>query len=381
MNRRCLLSRAIVPIFCTAVLLACNPDSETPDSSPDLAARSNPDAVSFFLRRWKLADADAVGVSAFPLPVGSDPDGWTLMQQGYRAHAAAERRRKGNPAHPAEEHYEHDYDFSWDVFTMNVPLWQRLLGGFAGRPDLRYLEIGISEGRATFWMLENILTHPSARAIGIDPFLVEGQEALLRKNIARFGQPQKIELRKGFSRDVLPELAPESFDIIYIDGSHLADDVLLDAVYTWRLLRPGGWVIHDDYMWRPRLPGELRPKQAIDAFVSAHRNTADVVHRGDQLVLRKLDGQLPESCWNRDPCSRVGDYYYAWTSKQLVRLKTREPIALSENERRALEAILRARRFGAPAGRVLERDLAPIRRQSPDAVERISSLLGLVVSP
>ena len=95
MNRRCLLSRAIVPIFCSAVLLACNTDSETPDSSPDLAARSNPDAVSFFLRRWKLADADAVGVSAFPLPVGSDPDGWTLMQQGYRAHAAAARRRGG----------------------------------------------------------------------------------------------------------------------------------------------------------------------------------------------------------------------------------------------------------------------------------------------
>ena len=157
--------------------------------------------------------------------------------------------------------------------------------------------------------------------------------------------------------------------------------MLQDAVYSWRLLRPGGLIIHDDYMWRQRLPAELRPRQAIDAVVSANRNSVEVVHRGDQIVLRKLAGELPDFCWNRDPCSRIHDHYYAWTRKKLYRLGHPEAIALSDVERRTLEALLRARRFGAPARRVLERDITMLRSESPDAVERLTRQLGLDVSP
>ena len=39
------------------------------------------------------------------------------------------------------------------------------------------------------------------------------------------------------------------FDLVYIDGSHSAKDVLLDSLLAWRLLRPGGAMIWDDYEW------------------------------------------------------------------------------------------------------------------------------------
>ena len=39
------------------------------------------------------------------------------------------------------------------------------------------------------------------------------------------------------------------FDLIYIDGSHSAKDVLLDSLLAWRLLRPGGAMVWDDYEW------------------------------------------------------------------------------------------------------------------------------------
>ena len=34
-----------------------------------------------------------------------------------------------------------------------------------------------------------------------------------------------------------------------MDGSHHARDVLQDAVLAWGLLRPGGYMIFDDYEW------------------------------------------------------------------------------------------------------------------------------------
>ena len=36
---------------------------------------------------------------------------------------------------------------------------------------------------------------------------------------------------------------------VYVDGSHHARDVLQDAVLAWGLLRPGGYMIFDDYGW------------------------------------------------------------------------------------------------------------------------------------
>ena len=106
------------------------------------------------------------------------------------------------------------------TLSRSTTLTGQLLAPFEGKPNLNYLEIGTSEGRATFWMLENILTHPSCRATGIDPFLVEGHEQRFRENLATFGQPEKVRVIKGFSQDVLPTLAPASYDIIYIDASY-----------------------------------------------------------------------------------------------------------------------------------------------------------------
>jgi len=38
-----------------------------------------------------------------------------------------------------------------------------------------------------------------------------------------------------------------NYDIVYIDGSHVANDVLQDAVLVWQLVKVGGFMIFDDY--------------------------------------------------------------------------------------------------------------------------------------
>lgn len=51
---------------------------------------------------------------------------------------------------------------------------------------------------------------------------------------------------RGQSEDVLPDLDPDSFDVIYIDGSHYYDDVLLDIEYSKKILANDGVICGDD---------------------------------------------------------------------------------------------------------------------------------------
>jgi predicted O-methyltransferase YrrM len=331
-------------------------------------------AVAYWLKKWGSAPHD--GPMYLRLPAGVDTRGWVPMNRGYWAYLAAQKGFN----RPASDNYEKDYEFSWDVFTWNIPLWRSILEGFAGKPDLRYLEIGVSEGRAILWMLENVLTHPTSRATAVDPFMVEGHEERLRENLNKSPRPDAVQVIVGFSQQVLPGLEPESYDIIYIDGSHLAGDVLFDAVYTWRLLRAGGVVIHDDYMWYHDKPPDIRPLVAVDAFITGMRNTAEVLHRGRQLVLRKRPLDLPDFCWNRDPCLRVGNYLYAWNSDRLLQVGTDAEIQLSVTETTVLKEILLNRRIGAEAELLLEEDVTAIRSRFPQEFERLSALLELRIS-
>jgi predicted O-methyltransferase YrrM len=332
------------------------------------------DAVTFWMGLWR--DVHHEDPMYLRLPAGVDTRGWEPMHEGL---LDSLQRQEGHNR-PTEDDYENDYEFTWDAFTLNIPLWRLLLEPFAGRPNLRYLEIGVAEGRSLLWVLDWALTHPTSRATGIDPFMAAGHEERLRENLEKSSGPEKVELIKGFSRDVLPELEPESYDIIYIDGSHLADDVLLDAVYTWRLLRKGGLVIHDDYMQKFDQPPETHPVVAIDAFVTAMRNTVEVLHRGHQLVLRKLPLEVPGLCWNRNPCVRIGNYFYAWETRRLLEVGTQKEILLSEGEQAVLQEILRSRRIGAEAELVLEEDIAALRARSPEEFARLAKLLDLKVT-
>jgi SAM-dependent methyltransferase len=51
-------------------------------------------------------------------------------------------------------------------------------------------------------------------------------------------------------------------DIIYIDAGHEYEAVLLDIIVFWRILRPGGTMLLDDFTW----PGVQR---AVTEFASA----------------------------------------------------------------------------------------------------------------
>jgi hypothetical protein len=88
----------------------------------------------------------------------------------------------------------------------------------------------------------------------------------------------------------LAELIQEerTFDFIYIDGSHIARDVLIDACMSWPMLKNGGVMVFDDYMWAGSPLLLHRPKPAIDAFTSIFGQELLLLHNGYQVAIQKV---------------------------------------------------------------------------------------------
>lgn len=185
--------------------------------------------------------------------------------------------------------------------------WTKWIGHFAGQP-VNFLEIGSYEGQSAIWFLRNLLTHPDSRLLCVDTWhagedmpYVEGDRLLTTflDNI----NPWKDHcgIMRGKSEDVLPKLPLKHFDFVYIDASHTAKGVLLDSVLAWRLVKDGGIVIWDDYLWE--LPIEvyptpltekqkkkaqlLRPKMGIDAFLACYEGEYEVIAKEWQVAVRK----------------------------------------------------------------------------------------------
>ena len=79
-------------------------------------------------------------------------------------------------------------------------------------------------------------------------------------------------------------------DLIYVDGSHFAKDVLLDAALGFELLNPGGVMVFDDAVsWRYGDSIHDSPKQAVDAFIACNWNRLKVLESptGYQVVVQR----------------------------------------------------------------------------------------------
>lgn len=77
---------------------------------------------------------------------------------------------------------------------------------------------------------------------------------------------------------------------MYVDGSHLAPDVLTDAVLAFRAVRPGGLIVFDDYELAAGCgaePSRDDPKIAVDAFLACFAGQVEVLHKGFQVIVRR----------------------------------------------------------------------------------------------
>jgi predicted O-methyltransferase YrrM len=112
----------------------------------------------------------------------------------------------------------------------------------------RCLEIGCAYGVSSLAISSRLVGRPQARHIAIDPFQSSQWHGLGEFLLRRAGI-DFFELIEEPSEYVLPRLCNSregAFDLVFIDGWHTFDQIMVETFYADRLIREGGYIVFDD---------------------------------------------------------------------------------------------------------------------------------------
>ena len=198
-----------------------------------------------------------------------------------------------------------DYQFTKDWFHWAPDIWTHLIPMLPERTEegRNFLEIGSFEGRSSVWIIENMMqdgdhldcvdTWEGGEEHGGEDmdsvfrrFQANTKLAMNKFDRKRFALPWRSD-SLTYLGAVIGEGIQRPRDFIYIDGSHIAKDVLTDACMAWPLLKKGGIMAFDDYLWGDARDILHRPKLAVDAFSSIFAEELEVIHTGYQFIVRK----------------------------------------------------------------------------------------------
>lgn len=187
-----------------------------------------------------------------------------------------------------------------DWFTGNVPTWLRFFEaeGLYAKRELNCLEIGSWQGLSAYFLLSQL---GNARLTCVDTWEGadehkagggEGSRALSRieqsfdANMGVFGGRVEKYKRTSFSF-FADNFKPSIYDLIYVDGSHHSDDVIVDAIKCFEMLKVGGVLVFDDYFWRYYDNVLDNPAGAINMFLRLKKSQLKIIGFDYQLVIRK----------------------------------------------------------------------------------------------
>ena len=167
----------------------------------------------------------------------------------------------------------------------------------AGKFNLRFLQIGAFTGDATVWLVDNILTQANSVLEDVDIWTGSDEDEhkamdwadIERVYDSRIAFRPNVIKYKMDSREYLRSVEEPTFDFIYIDGDHTAEGVLQDAILAWRLLKPGGIIAVDEYLWTDPRGIEYQPGWSIGTFVGIVKDDSEVLVSNSQVWLKKKE--------------------------------------------------------------------------------------------
>ena len=134
-----------------------------------------------------------------------------------------------------------------------IPNWTYVLEQFKNKPNLNFLEIGCWEGRATCWLLENILTDKNSKITVVDTFGGSPEETGMNgldfdNVLSRFKHniqehKDKVIIHQGHSSKILKQFKEEEQYEEEYDDEDLEDwdDIEWEDEEDWELEEEDNW--------------------------------------------------------------------------------------------------------------------------------------------
>jgi FkbM family methyltransferase len=159
------------------------------------------------------------------------------------------------------------------------------------------IEVGTMEGVTAKYICENLLNE-SGRMICVDPlydYYVTDDPRYhpeFKHQFQRFKRNTRglpVELWRGESKVMLPELNALRADLVYVDGNHYPDWPYHDLCWAFAITKVGGYILADDYnLWAEDT------KASIDKFLDEFNGFYDIVHSNYQILIRKVTNRYNE---------------------------------------------------------------------------------------
>jgi predicted O-methyltransferase YrrM len=198
------------------------------------------------------------------------------------------------------------------------------------------LEIGLAYGFSTLYFLTAIHENGTGHHIALDPFQNKLWSGVGLSHAQSLGMTDSFGFIEEESASVLVHLAKQgrTFEIIFIDGSHRFDDVLMDFRLSAPLCSTGGCIVLDD-MWMPSI------RRAV-SFIRSNRKDFVELKTGlsNIAAFRRIgDDARP---WNHYEQFFFETHSLSWLTVAAVRAMT--PRILRRAINRSLRVALRNRK-------------------------------------
>lgn len=170
---------------------------------------------------------------------------------------------------------------------------QFLLPEFSGKKNLRFLQIGAYTGDASVWLAYNLLQDDSSYLNDVDTW--EGSDEVVHKSLdwsSVFDEyihktaGENVFYYKQTS-DEFFEKNTETYDFVYIDGDHTAEQTYKDGINGWKYLKHDGILAFDDYTWSEGKGEDFDPKKGIDKFLTEKAGEYKILEMSVQVWIKK----------------------------------------------------------------------------------------------
>lgn len=198
-----------------------------------------------------------------------------------------EELKKNYNLHPDFFSYERKYNilFSYEVLKKKI-----------NEKNFNILEIGTYEGGTAIYLL-NFIKNSKIDVVDtwsknfsrgtLDPRIdFDLIENIFDKNLSSF--KSRLTKFKGQSDQFFLKNIDKGniYDLIYVDGSHQYMDVINDAKSSWLMLKKGGIIIFDDFLWDAF--GKNSPIKAINEFVEIYKKEIIIHYVYHQIIIEKI---------------------------------------------------------------------------------------------